>query len=258
MNETWFLTGPDRGRAFLKIDAGSLNDLHATAAVVDKLRSRGYPTPRWLFVGQIESGHTYHVQEVVPGELAPLGAPATTLGKQLIELVEFNAGFDPRPDRDVSSFVVSHFAACLADLRRAAPGLRPVVDRYAQLADRLGLTELPSGEFVHGDFHFYNVLVRNGRVSAVIDVEACGSGTRAIDYGRLLRDTYFGADGNHDVRTMIKRAGEAVAGPEVLAFCTAAAAIDNLHWRVHHRPIKIPSMLPGFERLAIDLAQSFA
>ncbi|MFG1815982.1 phosphotransferase [Kribbella sp. NPDC049174] len=146
--------------------------------------------------------------------------------------------------------------ACLADLRHAAPELRQVVDRYAHLFDQLGLAELPGGEFAHGDFHFYNVLVHDGRVSAVVDVEACGSGTRAIDYGRLLRDTYFGADGNQAVRAMIKRAGEAVAGPDVLAFCAAAAAVDNLHWRVHCRPAKIPSTLPGFERLAVDLAHS--
>ena len=258
VNETWFLDGPGQERAVLKVDAGSLSHLHATAAVVDKLRARGYPTPRWLFVGQVESGQTYHVQEFVPGELAPIGAPATALGRQLIELVEFNAGFDPWPDRNLSSAVVSHFAACIADLQSAAPELRQVVDRYAHLSEQLGLTELPSGEFAHGDFHFYNILVHEGRVSAVVDVEACGSGTRAIDYGRLLRDTYFGADGNQEVRAMIKSTGEAVAGPEVLAFCTAAAAIDNLHWRVHCRPVKIPAMLPGFERLAIDLARSCA
>ena len=71
VNQTWFIHGPDRGRALLKIDAGDLSHLRATAAVVEKLPSRGYPTPRWLFVGQAETGHTYHVQEFVPGKLPP-------------------------------------------------------------------------------------------------------------------------------------------------------------------------------------------
>lgn len=257
VNDTWFLNGPNGDRALLKINAGSLSDLSITASVVDALRTRGYPTPRWRFVGQTASGDTYEVQDFAAGELPPHTGhrPSTSMGRQLIDLVESNAGFDPRPDRNVSADVVSQFATDLDGLQQVAPEIGKVVERYAELHDHLGLRELPTGEFVHGDFHFANILSLDDRVTAVVDIEGCGSGTRAVDYGVLLRDTYFGASGNPAVRSMFKSAGEAVAGPEVLAFCAAASAIENLHWRVHERPIKIPRMLPGFEQLAIDLGE---
>lgn len=257
VNATWFVDGINDDRALLKINAGSLSELSTTASVVDMLRTRGYPTPPWRFVGQADSGDTYEVQEFASGELPPPTGyrPSTSMGCQLVELVESNAGYDPRPDRDVSAMVVSDFTAKLAGLRQVAPEIRRVVDRYEELHDRLGITELPVGEFVHADLHFANILSLDDRVTAVVDIEGCGSGTRAIDYGILLRDTYFGASGNPTLRSMIRSAGEAVAGPGILAFCAAASAIGNLHWRVHERPVKIPRMLPGFERLAIDLQE---
>jgi aminoglycoside phosphotransferase (APT) family kinase protein len=255
VNEVWLLDEPGGERAVLKIDAGTVDHLHATARVVEDLRARGYPTPRWLFTGRIADGTTYHVQEFVPGELA--GRPTVMLARQLIELIEVNAGVDVWPERDLSACVVSELASCVADLRSASPEVSDVACRYEQLVARLGRIDLPGGEFVHGDLHWGNVLVHRGQVSGVIDIESGGSGTRAIDYGRLLRDTYFPHRlPEPGVREMIRRAGDAVAGPEVLALCTSAATLDNLCWRVRCRPDRIPAMVPAFLRLADDLEQA--
>ena len=139
-------------------------------------------------------------------------------------------------------------ASTLADLQTAAP---EVASRYEQFVGRV---ELPGGDYVHGDLHFGNVLVQEGRVGAIIDIESGGSGTRAIDYGRLLRDAYFPHRVPEDgVRELILQAGEAVAGPEVLAVCAGAAALDNLRWRVHCRPEMVAALIPAFLRLADDL-----
>lgn len=257
VNDVWLLDEPDGGRAVLKTNAGTLDHLHTTACVVEHLRARGYPTPRWLFTGQIDDGTTYHIQEFVPGKLAE--RPTVTLARQLIELIELNAGFDVWPERDLSTDQIDQFASCVTDLHRASPEISDVVDRYEQLVAQLGRIDLPGGEFVHGDFHWANVLLHRDQVSGVIDIESGGSGTRAIDYGRLLRDTYFPHRiPEPGVRQMIRCAGEAVAGPEVLALCTSAATLDNLRWRVHCRPQRIPAMIPAFLRLADALERRCA
>ncbi len=212
VNDVWLLDEPDGGRAVLKTNAGTLKHLHTTARVVEHLRARDYPTPRWLFTGQIDDRISYHVQEFVPGELA--GRPTVALARQLIDLVELNAGVDVWPERNLSACVINEFESCVSDLQCASPEINDVARRYERLVAQLGRIDLPGGEFVHGDFHWGNVLVHQGQVSGVIDIESGGSGTRAIDYGRLLRDTYFPHRlPEPGVRQMIRRAGEAVAGP---------------------------------------------
>lgn len=142
-------------------------------------------------------------------------------------------------------------AAALQSLGTAEADL---VDHYRRLIARIGEVELPTGDLVHGDFNTCNVLMHAGRLSGVIDVDALGSGTRAIDYAWLLRETYVdGADPG--VIPMLRRAGAAVAGPEVLAYCTAVTALDIVRWLAHHAPAGVPRVIPRLHALADDLAR---
>ncbi len=252
VNDTWLLDASDGGRAVLKTGSWSLDHLRRAAAAVEQLRARGYPTPEWLFTGAIDGGPTYHVQAFVPGK--PGGTLNRTEAQLLIELIEGHAGLDVWPDRDWSAYVAADFANCAEELRRTVPAVVPLVERYQRLVTRLGRISLPGGDLVHGDFHSGNVLLNHGRVSAVIDIEACGSGTRVIDFAWLLRDCYVDEDGDPEVRLMIRRAGEAVAGPEALAFCASTTALDSLRWQAQHRPDAISLLLAGLHRLVADLA----
>jgi aminoglycoside phosphotransferase (APT) family kinase protein len=114
--------------------------------------------------------------------------------------------------------------------------------------------DLPGGDLVHGDFNTSNVLAQHGEISGVIDVDACGSGTRAVDYAWLLRGAYVeGAE--PAMITTIRQAGEAVAGPGVLAICAAATAFDLTRFKYVYDQESLPSILPGLHRLA-DALQS--
>jgi Ser/Thr protein kinase RdoA (MazF antagonist) len=169
-------------------------------------------------------------------------------------LIELHAGLDPLPERDWSAYVLTELDARKEQLRRSAPGTGGLVDHYEQLLAQVTPVELPGGDLVHGDFNSCNVLVHQGQVSGAIDIEALGSGTRAIDYAWLLREAY--AEGAHDdVIRLIRRAGEAVAGPRALAFCAPFTAMEWLLWMVHHVPHDVPALLDGLHRLAHDLAQ---
>jgi hypothetical protein len=118
-----------------------------------------------------------------------------------------------------------------------------------------GPVELPGGDLVHGDYNSCNVLMHDGAISGVIDVEALGSGTRAIDYAWLLREAWVVGAGE-DVARLIRRAGEAVAGAGVLAVCVAATAFDIVRFQaVHDDPANMPGVLDSLHRLAEDLSK---
>lgn len=113
--------------------------------------------------------------------------------------------------------------------------------------------QLPGGDLVHGDFNTCNVLLDQGRVSAVIDVEELGSGTRVIDYACLLREAYVERY-DDEVRLVLRRAGEAIAGPGALAVCAAATAFHIVKFKLRFQPDRIASTLAGLHQLADDLA----
>jgi hypothetical protein len=225
---------------------------------VDRIRSAGYPTPAWIASGFTTAGSPYHLQEFVPGHPSPLTARTAAL---LIEVVERQAGLDPDPIADWSRYVSSQVRDDDGDgPRRFLRGLgRPGEDLLAHfdhVLDRFGSVRLPTGDMVHGDFNSCNVLTHGGRVSGVIDIEAFGSGTRAIDYGWLLREAYVeGAE--RDAIRMIRHAGDSVAGPGVFATCVAATAFDIVRFQaLHDDPDNVPGVISRLHDLADDLSRS--
>nr|WP_238342334.1 phosphotransferase [Actinopolymorpha rutila] len=221
------------------------------------MKTAGYPTPRWIVAGVSEAGIRYHVQEFVEGEpSSPLTADTAEL---LIEVIERHTGLDPDPTNDWSIYVDSVVGGHLRGGSRAfLRGFRPPGDDLLAAFDRVlaeyGPVRLPAGDLVHGDLNTCNVLLNDGRVSGVIDIDAFGSGTRAIDYAWLLREAYA-MDAEPEAVRRVRRAGEAVAGPEVLAHCVAATAFDIVRFQVRHGPRQVPALLQRLRRLADDLSE---
>ena len=254
----WILTDPDGHPAVLKWRADAptarvTGQVHA----VNRISATGYPTPRWIAAGITESGTAYHLQEFVPGlPASPLKAGVAAL---LVDVLERQAGLDPDPDYDWSAYVTSSAREEPADSPRAfARGLgQPGVDLltyFDRVVAQHGRVRLPGGDLVHGEFQSCNVLMHRGQVSGVIDIQSFGSGTRAIDYGDLLREAYVTRAGR-DTTRLLRHAGEAVAGPGVLALCVAASAFGIVHFQAHHDPRGLPWVLAGLHDLANDLSR---
>jgi Ser/Thr protein kinase RdoA (MazF antagonist) len=157
------------------------------------------------------------------------------------------------PERNWSAYVLAELDVCKELVRRQVPVASGLVDRYEQVLDQFGAVELPGGDLVHGDFNSCNVLVHHGKVSGAIDIAGLGSGTRTIDYAWLLREAYAEGTDDSEIIRLIRRAGEAVAGPEALAFCAIFTALDWLLWMAHHLPHDVPAVIDGLHRLADDL-----
>lgn len=255
----WLITDPAGRRAVLKANDGMAHRITRMPGIVDRIRAARYPTPAWLVAGVTATGRAYHIVDFVPGEPISHGPLTAQIAAQLVTVIEAQVGLDPdrRQDwsRGVSAMAFDEEAASpRTGLRQMGrPGVELIEHFDTMLAPYKGI-ELPAGDLVHGDFNTSNVLARNGEISGIVDMDACGSGTRAVDYGWLLREAYI-RNADPDAIATIRQAGEAVAGPGVLAICAAATAFDGTDFRRAHQPDIVPDLLPGLHRLA-DALQS--
>jgi aminoglycoside phosphotransferase len=252
----WILTDPDGQLAVLKWRA---NDPTARTArlveMVNRIHATGYPTPRWITAGVTDAGTSYLLQEFVPGlPASPLNLGTAVL---LVDVLERQAGLDPDPDHDCSAYVTSFVQDDGDDGPRAflrglgTPG-RDLLAHFDRVVAQHGQIRLPAGDMVHAEFQSCNVLMYDGKVSGVIDIQTFGSGTRAIDYGDLLREAWV-TEAGPDTTHLIRQAGEAVAGPGVLALCTAASAFGIVQFQAHHDPRDLPWVYARLHHLADDL-----
>jgi aminoglycoside phosphotransferase (APT) family kinase protein len=107
----------------------------------------------------------------------------------------------------------------------STPAGRDLIAHFEEVLRGHGPGKVITHDLVHGDMNTSNVLVADRHVSAVIDIEAIGSGTRAIDYAWLLREGFTVGAPVADLE-MIRRAGVRAADPAVFATCVAATAFD--------------------------------
>ncbi|MEU8832217.1 aminoglycoside phosphotransferase family protein [Streptomyces sp900116325] len=240
----WLLTDDTGRRAVLKWspDRAWARQIERAVEGVAKIRSAGYPTPAWLAVGTSAEGFGYQIQEFSTGR-----SPRQVAAKEarlLIDLLETHTGLDPDPDRCWSQYVTDRLTDRREDLWRQAAEIGPTGRDLVNACERLlaahGTVTLPTGDLVHGDFRPGNILFHADRVSAVVDIEALGSGTRVFDYATLLSA--------HDITPaalqLLCAAGARVAGPGALAYCFVHVVLD-LAVFVHRRNLR-----PGIQNVS--------
>lgn len=200
-----------------------------TAALVAALRARGYPTPEWRLWGRWDDGLTFVIADFVHGEAAAWSTLDPVVLISVVERQADVAGAAP----DSWSHYLRHALVADDGLQRDVSGLGTVgADFLARLdatAPRLAGTDLPTSDAVHGDMEIGNLLVTRPASGSpgisVVDIDACGPGTRALDYAWLYRDAI-----THGAPTATARelrvAGIAVAGPDAWAACLALACLE--------------------------------
>lgn len=232
----WLITDASGSPAVLKWspEHAWAAQIQRAARAVATARRHGYPTPAWLAVGSTRAGHGYQVQEFAAGRPNPELTPE--VAGAMIELVERQMNLDPDPDRSWSTYLAdelaSSWASTTATVRGSGPAGTALVDACSALLAPFDTPAFPSSDLVHGDLRLGNVLFHLDRVSAVIDIEALGSGTRVFDYATLL--DHEQAD-EQAVRLLVDAASQA-AGPGVLAFSLAHVVLDLAQF-VHRRQL---------------------
>lgn len=213
-------------------EPGCATQIHRAARAVAIARRHGYPTPAWLAVGSTRAGQGYQVQEFAAGR----PEPALTIGvaRAMVELIERQTDLDPDPARSWSTYLADQldtgWASTTATVRGSGPAGSALVEACSALLATFDTPAFPSSDLVHGDLRLGNVLFDLGRVSAVVDIEALGSGSRVFDYATLL--DHERAD-EQAVRLLVDAASQ-VAGRSVFAFSFAHVVLDLAQF-VHGR-----------------------
>lgn len=232
-------TGPD-----------SLDQALRTQSLVAHMRCRGYPTPAWLGVGATAT-HVWHLMDRVDASPVPELSPSIV--EHLVEIVELQAGqASEPPDHNWYAWRVAtgqeSAVAGLSGYSRAASAL---VGRL-----RLACANLPppreSPDMVHADLNPSNVLVRDGVVVAVVDIDNAGSGTRATDLTTLTWHTFHDhLDGvRRDLWTNIL----ALVGWEWAAALAATQILMQLEWPIRlGRHDVVPEVITRGHRVVDEL-----
>src|SRR5919112_1316567 len=156
--------------------------------VVEHMRRRGYPTPAWLGVGATAT-HVWHLMDFV--DAAPVPELTPSLVEQLMEIIELQAGqaSEPYDHWSYAWRVATGQESAVAGLSGYSSVVSALVERL-----RLVCADVPppreAPDMVHADLNPSNVLVRDGAVVAVVDIEKAGSGTRATDLTTLQWHTF--------------------------------------------------------------------
>ena len=165
-----------------------LDDTLRAQRVVEHMRRCGYPTPAWLGVGATAT-HVWHLMDFV--DAAPVPELTPSFVEQLMEIVELQAGQASEPyDHSLYAWRVA------TGQESAVAGLSGYSSVVSALVERLRLVcaDVPppreAPDMVHADLNPSNVLVRDGAVVAIVDIENAGSGTRATDLTTLQWHTF--------------------------------------------------------------------
>lgn len=175
-------------KAELHARPDQLDDTLRARRIVEHMRGRGYPTPAWLGVGATAT-HVWHLMDLV--DAAPVHEVTPAIVEQLMLITELQAGQGSEPHdhwsyawrvatgQEASVVGLSNYSSAVSDLVRRLP--------------LVGATAPPlegAPDMVHADLNPSNVLVRDGAVVAIVDIENAGSGTRATDLTTLQWHTY--------------------------------------------------------------------
>jgi hypothetical protein len=207
---------------------GHLDEILRAQRVVEHMRGRGYPTPAWLGVGATAT-HVWHLMDFV--DAAPVRELTPFIVEQLMEIIELQAGqaSEPYDHWRYAWRVATGQEPAVAGLSGYSSGVSALVERLRLVcADVTPPREGP--DMVHADLNPSNVLVRDGAVVAVVDIENAGSGTRATDLTTLQWHTFQDPLGG--VRRLLWTRILAHVGWEGAAVLAATQMLLQLEWPI--------------------------
>jgi aminoglycoside phosphotransferase (APT) family kinase protein len=227
--------GDDGSRFVLKWWEGDAASGRRAAALVERLRAQGYPIPRYAIADDL-GGVTVMLQEYLAGTVSDEVSAATV--ETLLALNGVQADEGDREAGEWSAYIAgSLLQGC--DGYCLHQSLRDYDRRTVALLETIRATgetvsDLPSGDVVHIDFHHRNVLLAGGAVAAVIDWEGCRSGDAAFDLVTLafgLTVACVPAAARERVWDEARRR----AAPDALRAYVAHMALRQVDWSIRHR-----------------------
>lgn len=212
------------------------------ASQIPELRRRGCQVPAVLGFGDLPRGGFAWLQECVPGQ--PADVLTDGLLAQLIELVGSFANAPAGPHKtDITKWVPAVVVDDKPGWWKAAESIDQPTERFVRVLRRW-YSEIPAPEarrdFVHGDLNLGNVMIQDGLMTGVIDLEHLGVGDRTVDIARLAfewqRQLLAGANGlaGKGLERLME-AGHAIGGEPGWRIAIAYEIISRIGWHCDNR-----------------------
>jgi aminoglycoside phosphotransferase (APT) family kinase protein len=238
----YLVESPEGQQAILKWNTRkqSVHKVEQAAESVRLAREWGWPTPRWHIWGVSPSGYPYQIQDFMPGATRNRLDP--NLVEEALRVIDLQAG--KAPDVDQNWTIRDRAIVYCDDKHSSLNQIAEYSEAGKDLANLLRAkvaafrdTPIPEGDLVHGDFHKGNVLLEGERITALVDVEMLGKGSRFHDVATLIGfKVVFGAGPADPVLEPLIAYGKKHAAPGEFEVCMTAVIVDFLGFGVGKNP----------------------
>jgi aminoglycoside phosphotransferase (APT) family kinase protein len=255
-----FLDGGESGAAAVAIDEGGrrwvvkwqddqdgavLSRQRRLGVLTERLRERDYPVPRVRLIERVD-GWAVVIREHLRGRpfLQELARPVdeVALGALLPDLLRLNgfqAGLAADEPGDWVSYVVStvldgRSGWCeVATLRNHSETTAALLGTVQSFARGHAHIEAATGDVVHGDFQFANILVEDARISGVVDWWAPEGGALAGDRAFDLATLAFYA-WETSMRQRLLAAAYETTSAAAVALYLGHLIVRQVEWSIRH------------------------
>ncbi len=224
------------GARFIVKWSPGVQDLDGVAEavrLVDRLRSRWYPVPRYVVRG-LHPGGRYVVQTALPG--APVMRLSASQVEQLVALNEIQRDLatpssEAWPAGVVRDVLDGGNGYCLLEpMRQHSPTTAQLLDLVQALVARHRDVTTPTSDVVHFDFQQTNLLGLSGKISGVVDWDGVRPGDRAFDLATLL----FYAYAQEPARDALWSHATDITDPAAVAVYLAHLIHRQVDWSIRH------------------------
>jgi hypothetical protein len=229
-----YVRWPDGHLAVLKSrpDIGLADLQRGPLAIVDVLRSIGYPAPGTELAAAVGSA-VVTVQELLPG--SEIGYVDLALLEQALALNRLHVGvLAGRPDIEPMKLYLTSDAGgfCLHEPLRKFSSRSAALERWVRGIGVGCPDELVGDDAVHCDFHPANMLASDGRVTGVIDWDGASRGDCRFDLVTLR----FGVHGMKCDPDVIGKLDEVLDffPTELLLPAWAHMSLRMVDWAIRH------------------------
>jgi aminoglycoside phosphotransferase len=230
-----------------------IDELGAIRQACEWARKTGWPTPSWKGLGIASEDVVWALQEFVEGAnlhvLTAAGARAVIAANErqsgLGKLFPLETVLVDRTTVIEDMMVHDHWRN-LERLSSFSPaGLRLVEILRERV---LPLPDLPSHDLVHGDYNQDNILLGSGRVTAFVDTDELGTGTRYFDLVDLFDHSYQNNNPPAGYGLLRKTVADGIGEGGFWA-CLATTAIGKMIWFMERMPDRLPYRIARLQRL---------